>query len=190
MSSPGIEVRPIACMVGPHHLNEVFFDDVWVTDTDVLGAVGDGWKVVQEVLSFERVGIARYARCERLLMRAPHILGDQWEALPEELRVRWSGMVTHCRRARLLAYRVVGTQQSGQVRPGDAAAYRICVARLDQESSEVLMEIVGLATLDDDDGQRFRRSVEEHWRYSQATTVAAGSIEVQRILLARALTAA
>src|SRR3546814_11977475 len=71
MDAPGIEVRPIATMLGPHHLNEVFLDDVWVTEADVLGEVDQGWKVVQEVLAFERVGIARYARCERLLQAAP-----------------------------------------------------------------------------------------------------------------------
>ena len=118
MADPAIEVRPIAAMVGPHHLNEVFFDDLWVTDADVLGEVGEGWKVVQEVLAFERVGIARYARAERLLMQAPALLGDDWEELPEELRARWVGMLTHCRRARLLAYRVVGLQQTGASRLG------------------------------------------------------------------------
>jgi alkylation response protein AidB-like acyl-CoA dehydrogenase len=190
MSSSGIEVRPIPCMVGPHHLNEVFFTDVWVTDADVLGTVDEGWNVVQEVLAFERVGIARYARCERLLMRAPVVFADQWDAVPEELRVRWAGSLVRARRARLLAYRVVGTQQTGQVRPGDAAAYRIAVARLDQESAEVLMEILGSVRLESDGARRFKGSVEEHWRYSQATTVAAGSIEVQRILLSRALMSA
>jgi alkylation response protein AidB-like acyl-CoA dehydrogenase len=190
MADPAIEVRPIAAMVGPHHLNEVFFDDLWVTDADVLGEVGEGWKVVQEVLAFERVGIARYARAERLLMQAPAVLGDDWEALPEELRARWVGMLTHCRRARLLAYRVVGLQQTGRVSPGDAAAYRIAVTRLDQHSADVLMEIVGLARLDGDEAQRFKRAVEDHWRYAQASTVASGSIEVQRILLARTLTSA
>ena len=189
MSDPAIEVRPIAAMVGPHHLNEVFFDNLWVTNADVLGEVDDGWKVVQEVLAFERVGIARYARCERLLLRAPRVLGDQWNDVPEELRVRWAGALVRARRARLLAYRVVGTQQTGQVRPGDAAAYRIAVARLDQESAEVLMEIINSVTLDGDGARRLEGSVEEHWRYSQVTTVAAGSIEVQRILLSRALTA-
>ena len=190
MSDPAIEVRPIASMVGPHHLNEVFFDDVWVTDADVLGDVDNGWKVVQEVLAFERVGIARYARAERLLMRAPMVLSDDWEALPQELRARWVGTLTHCRRARLLAYRVVGLQQTGQVAPGDAAAYRIAVTRLDQSSADVLMEIVGLARLETDEGQRFKRAVEDHWRYAQASTVASGSIEVQRMLLARKLTSA
>jgi alkylation response protein AidB-like acyl-CoA dehydrogenase len=152
--------------------------------------VDEGWKVVQEVLAFERVGIARYARAERLLMLAPSVLGDDWDDLPEELRARWATTLTQCRRARLLAYRVVDMQQTGRVRPGDAAAYRIAVTRLDQHSAEVLMEIVGLASLVGDDELRFRRAVEDHWRYSQASTVASGSIEVQRILLSRALTSA
>jgi len=192
MSAPGIEVRPIPTMLGPHHLNEVFFDGVHVTEADVLGEVGQGWQLVQEVLSFERVGIARYARCERLLLAAPRVLGDKWESLPAELHARWARMLTHCRRARLLAYRVISLQAAGTVTPGDAAAYRIAVTRLDQESAEVLMDILGLAALVADDtsgadGAWFRGEVEDHWRYSQASTVASGSIEMQRILLARAL---
>ncbi|MCU1486402.1 MAG: acyl-CoA dehydrogenase domain protein [Actinomycetia bacterium] len=185
MDAPGIEVRPIATMLGPHHLNEVFLDDVWVTDADVLGPVDDGWKVVQEVLSFERVGIARYARCERLLQWAPDALGDRWDDLPDELRARWARMLVHCRRARLLAYRIVSLQDQGRVTPADSAAYRIAVTRLDQESAEVLMDVVGLS----DPESRFRRAVEDHWRYSVSATVASGSIEVQRILLARTLLA-
>jgi len=99
-------------------------------------------------------------------------------------------MLTHCRRARLLAYRVISLQSAGTVTPGDAAAYRIAVTRLDQESAEVLMEILGLAALSGAGGTQdrwFRLEVEDHWRYSQASTVASGSIEMQRILLARTL---
>jgi len=190
MSHPAIEVRPIDCMMGPHHLNEVFFDEVRVGDDAVLGTVGDGWSIVQEVLAFERVGIARYARCERLLQWAPAALGDQWAELPPEIRAAWARMLVHCRRARLLAYRVVATQETGQVRPGDAAAYRIAVTRLDQESAEVLMDIVGSASIDADEQRRFARAVEDHHRYSVAATVSSGSIEMQRILLSRTLLAA
>ena len=73
MDDPAIQVRPIRCMMGPHHLNEVFFDDLRVTEADVLGTVDAGWSIVQDVMSFERVGIARYARCERLLTAAPAV---------------------------------------------------------------------------------------------------------------------
>ncbi|WP_202125151.1 acyl-CoA dehydrogenase family protein [Actinomadura physcomitrii] len=189
MDAPGIEVRPIASMMGPHHLNEVFFSDLRVTGADVLGEVDRGWEVVQEVLSFERVGIARYARCERLLQAAPSVLGDRWDDLPDELRGRWARMLTHCRRARLLAYEVVAKQDKGTVRPADAAAYRIAVTKLDQDSADVLMEIVALAGPDGAQARRFRLQVEDHWRYSRASTVASGSIEMQQILLSRSLLA-
>jgi len=192
MDHPAIKVRPIACTLGPHHLNEVFLDQLPVTKADVLGPVDEGWRVVREVLAFERVGIARYARCERLLRIAPAVLGENaWSNLPAELRSRWARMLTHCRRARLLAYRVVARHSRGEVTPADTAPYRIAVTRLDQESAEVLMEIAGLAPREGgDDLTRFRHAAEDHWRHSQASTLASGSIEMQRILLARALLAA
>ena len=159
-------------------------------EADVLGEVGAGWSIVQDVLSFERVGIARYARCEKLLHDAPQALGEAWDKLPDELRARWTRMLVHCRRARLLAYRLVELQSKGQVRPGDASGYRIAVTKLDQDSAEVLMEIIAAADVDDPGVRRFRDEVEDHWRYSQASTVSSGSIEMQRILLSRALLAA
>jgi alkylation response protein AidB-like acyl-CoA dehydrogenase len=188
MDDLAIEVRPIASMLGPHHLNEVFIDDLWVTDADVLGVVDEGWSVVQEVLSFERVGIARYARIERLLQWAPGALGaDQWETLPSLLHARWARMLVRTRRTRLLAYRVVDLQEQGRIRPGDAAAYRIAVTQLDQDGADLLLDIASMATLGSDEGQRFRRAVEDYHRYSRASTVASGSVEVQRILMARSL---
>ena len=156
----------------------------------MLGTVDEGWSLVQEVLAYERVGIARYARCERLLQWAPVALADEWERLPEELRSRWARMLVHCRRARLLAYRVVAMQETGRVHPADAASYRIAVTRLDQESADVLIEMVEAVPLAGADGIRFKAAVEDHWRYSRTATVASGSIEMQRILLARSLLAA
>ncbi|GAS86495.1 acyl-CoA dehydrogenase family protein [Mycolicibacterium brisbanense] len=188
MSDPAITVRPIRTMMGPHHLNEVFFDEVRVTDADVLGTVDEGWAILQDVMSFERVGIARYARCEKLLQAAPAVLGDAWDDLPAELRGRWTRMLTHCRRARLMAYRVVALQSAGRVKPADAAAYRIAVTKLDQDSAEVLMEIVAELPRGGN-GEYFRQEVEDHWRYAQASTVSSGSIEMQRILLSRAMLA-
>ncbi|MEE6164763.1 MULTISPECIES: acyl-CoA dehydrogenase family protein [unclassified Mycolicibacterium] len=188
MSDPAITVRPIRTMMGPHHLNEVFFDELKVTDADILGTVDEGWSIVQDVMSFERVGIARYARCEKLLQAAPTVLGDAWDDLPAELRGRWTRMLTHCRRARLMAYRVVSLQSTGRVKPADTAAYRIAVTKLDQDSAEVLMEIVATLPRGGND-EHFRQEVEDHWRYAQASTVSSGSIEMQRILLSRAMLA-
>ena len=101
-------------------------------------------------------------------------------------------MLVHARRARLLAYRVIATQQTGQVRPGDTAAYRIAVTRLDQESAEVLHGHRRRARPPTSEARHVgsARAVEDHHRYSVSATMASGSIEMQRILLARALLAA
>jgi alkylation response protein AidB-like acyl-CoA dehydrogenase len=187
MDRPGIEVRPIRAMVGPHHLNEVFLDGVAVGPEDVLGEVDGGWRLVREALAFERVGIARYARCERLLNLAPQAVGERWAHLPVGLRNRWAAALVHARQARLLAHRVVEKQETGVVDPADAAVYRIAATRLDQEVAEVLMDIVeerGVAAAPED---VFGRAVDDHWRYAQAASVASGTVEMQRILVARSM---
>lgn len=188
MDQPGVRVRPIDSMLGAHHLNEVYFDDAWVPDEDVFGEVGDGWQIITEVIAFERIGIARYARCERLLRQAPAVLGDRWQDLPAALRARWAVAFMHARRARLLAYKVIEAQVRGGLDPATAAAYRIAVTTLDQEAGEVLMEVIGGWSVGTSDTARiFERAVEDHWRYAQASTVASGTVEMQKQLLARSM---
>ena len=188
MSQDGVDARPVDSMVGNHHLNEVYFDNAWVPDESVLGTVDRGWDIVTDVLAFERVGIARYARCERLLQWAPQALGEAWKELPPALVDRWAMALVHTRQARLMAYKVVGHQEQGGLDPADAASYRIAVTTLDQEVAEVLMDIAGAGGLGTPDTSRlFERAVEDHWRYAQASTVASGTLEMQQQLLAKAL---
>lgn len=58
MDSPGVDVRPLAHMLGEAEFNEVFLDDVFVPDDAVLGEVDGGWQVAMGTLAFERVAIA------------------------------------------------------------------------------------------------------------------------------------
>lgn len=54
LDAPGVTVRPIAQLDGEAGFAELFFDDVLVPDSDVLGAVGDGWRVAMSTASSER----------------------------------------------------------------------------------------------------------------------------------------
>ncbi|WP_338889065.1 acyl-CoA dehydrogenase family protein [Rhodococcus sovatensis] len=54
LDAPGITVRPIAQLDGDAGFGEIFFDDVFVPDKDVLGAVGDGWRVAMSTAGNER----------------------------------------------------------------------------------------------------------------------------------------
>jgi alkylation response protein AidB-like acyl-CoA dehydrogenase len=57
MHDPGIEVRPIRQINGASGFNEVFLNDVRVSDECRLGGVGDGWRVALTTLMNERVAI-------------------------------------------------------------------------------------------------------------------------------------
>ena len=57
MKAPGIEVRPLRQIVGESEFNEVFFNDVFVPDEDVVGEPNAGWTVARATLGNERVSI-------------------------------------------------------------------------------------------------------------------------------------
>jgi alkylation response protein AidB-like acyl-CoA dehydrogenase len=54
METPGVEVRPIRQMSGPASFNEVFFSGARIPDALRIGAPGEGWKVANATLGFER----------------------------------------------------------------------------------------------------------------------------------------
>ena len=57
MKSPGIEIKPIKQISGDANFNEVYFTDVRVSDSQRLGAEGQGWQVALTTLMNERASI-------------------------------------------------------------------------------------------------------------------------------------
>jgi len=187
MDSPGITVRPIRSMLGPHHLNEVFLDDVPAGPDSVLGPVGGGWSVIRTALAHERVGIARYARCERLLSALGDELADSWDDLPPSLHTSWARALVQVRVARLLAYRTVHAQEAGDLPDSVASAARIAVTQCDQAVADVLCAAADHHALEAGYGAPVHGALDDHWRYAQAATVSSGTIEVQRMIVAKAV---
>ena len=61
MDLPGVEVRPLRQITGQSEFNEVYLTDVRVPAADMLGSLGDGWRVSMTTLMNERVAIGRRA---------------------------------------------------------------------------------------------------------------------------------
>jgi len=80
MKAEGVEVRPLREASGGTMFNEVFFDDVFVPDDDVVGPVDGGWSVARSTLGNERVSIgggglgAGFDLLALYRARAPHTL--------------------------------------------------------------------------------------------------------------------
>jgi alkylation response protein AidB-like acyl-CoA dehydrogenase len=57
LADPAVQIRPLTEITGETLFNEVFFDDLFVPDRDVVGAVNDGWSVAMAAFGNERVSI-------------------------------------------------------------------------------------------------------------------------------------
>ena len=58
MEQPGVQARPLKQVTGESEFNEVFIDDAFVPDENVVGKPGDGWRVGIATLMHERAGLS------------------------------------------------------------------------------------------------------------------------------------
>ncbi len=187
MRTPGITVRPVETMAGPHELNEIFFDDVAVPRACLLGAKNRGWDIVTAGLTFERVGIARYARAGHVLeLLVAHVTATGLVRDPAvrqqlaDLRVRYEA-------ARLLSYRAISLQARGQVPSVEASIARLHNTQLEQLVGHVGLDLLGLPGQLTHDAPEapLAGSVWRQWVRNVPTTIAAGTTEVQKNIIAR-----
>ncbi|WP_135453263.1 acyl-CoA dehydrogenase family protein [Mycobacterium sp. DL99] len=75
MRQPGIEVRPLVQITGESHFNEVFITDARVSDAYLLGGEGNGWRVLQTALAYERSIMGDGGRGSRNRTRADDLIG-------------------------------------------------------------------------------------------------------------------
>jgi alkylation response protein AidB-like acyl-CoA dehydrogenase len=78
MGSPGVEVRPLRTMTGDASFSELYFTDVRVPASGLLGPCNEGWRVALTTLSHERAGVARFHLS--LSSRFEDLLGDAMRA--------------------------------------------------------------------------------------------------------------
>lgn len=73
MKSSGIEVKPIITIDGSHEVNMVYFDNVEVPSSNLVGEEGQGWNIAKFLLMHERTGIAGLASLKRELRKIKDI---------------------------------------------------------------------------------------------------------------------
>ena len=59
LTTAGVEARPLTTITGGQSFAELFFSDVRVPRSAMLGSLHEGWSVAMTTLSFERAGVAR-----------------------------------------------------------------------------------------------------------------------------------
>jgi len=192
MRTPGITVRPIPSMAGKSEFSEIFFDDAAIPVGDRLGDEDQGWTLVGEGLAFERIGIARYARANRVLEHLVAYARDtvvDGRPLADDpaVRARLATLAMRIEAAKLLNYGAISIQAAGEVPAIEASIARIHNTQVEQLAGQVGLELLGPQglLLDDDPWGLLDGEMQRQWVESIPVTVAAGTTEVQKNIIAQ-----
>ena len=190
MRTPGIDVRPLREITGTTDFNEVFFDEVRVPASNIIGARGEGWKIAQASLIEERSGVGGGAGgdpIQRLVRVArQHRRGDGAAIEDGAVRQHLGLLAARSRIQRHLGQRIATKAARGEISAADAPTSKIWWSELNLEISETALALQGprsLATEGDalsyEDGRW-----QDAFLYARAWTIAGGTNEIMRNMIA------
>jgi len=174
----GVTVRPIPQLDGTPGFAEIFLDDVFVPDEDVIGEPGDGWRVAMTTASNER-GLT--LRSPGRFTAAADRLVDLWREHPEEAAAddvvdAWLG----ARAYRLYTLGTVSKLAEGGGLGAESSVNKLFWSELDVALHETALDLLGA------DGE-----LDGPWQagylFSLAGPIYAGTNEIQRNVVAERL---
>ena len=191
MKSPGVSVRPIINMAGGHEFNQVTFDDVRVPRANVVGEEDRGWYVAVTLLDFERSGIDYSASARRLLDDTKEFATETKRNRVPLIEIPWvrslmADRYIDCEVARLMAYNVAYMQSQDLIPTKEASMSKVFGSETVQKVTEASLDILGMyGTLGrNDKWAPLKGRVQENWMNAFAGTIAAGTSEIQRNIIA------
>jgi alkylation response protein AidB-like acyl-CoA dehydrogenase len=178
LRAEGVTARPVAQLDGVPGFAEIFLDDVFVPDADVIGAPGEGWRVAMSTASNER-GLT--LRSPGRFTAAAARLVDLWRAHPDpavEDRVvdAWLG----ARAYRLSTLATISRLAEGGALGPESSANKLFWSELDVALHETALDLLGA------DGE-LAGPWQAGYLFSLAGPIYAGTNEIQRNVVAERL---
>ncbi|MCI5076071.1 acyl-CoA dehydrogenase family protein [Oricola sp.] len=173
MKAPGITVRPIENMAGVCHFAEVFYDDVRIPLSNVVGDLNDGWRVAMTTLGFERKTAAMglqldlSVRIEDLIARADAAPGSATAERLGLLRAQAAAL-------RAMTWRTLFREPATVF---DGSLVRLRFAELAQHIHRLAMDILGPDAL-------LMSQPTHDYLEAYSETIAGGTAEIQRNIIA------
>ncbi|MDE2933504.1 MAG: acyl-CoA dehydrogenase family protein [Chloroflexota bacterium] len=186
MKSPGISVQPLVNIADQHSFNEVFFEDVRVPVEQRVGEENRGWYHLAVALDFERSGIAAYSGGRRNIERLTDIAEENPQLIEQRPGVRYelADRMVEVNVGTFLAYRVATMQAQGLLPNHEASASKLFGSELGQRIARTGMHLLGMAGQLRGDSSRFDIDQAQNYLYTVSGTIAAGTSEIQRNIMA------
>ena len=193
MKSPGVTVKPLRTMTGDSEFNEVFFEDVRVPKTHLLGEKDHGWRVIITSLMFERQGLGFYftfmqkRAYDDLVETARRTHSDGHPVVADaHIRQRLAQAYIECELLRLNNYRALTRLLRGNPPGPEGSLPKLQWAETNQRMQELAVDLQGAY------GQLYQGAPqaadEAYWQYgflrARANSIEGGTSEIQRNIIA------
>jgi alkylation response protein AidB-like acyl-CoA dehydrogenase len=188
MDKPGITIRPLGQITGEEEFNEILFEDVFVPRSDLVGEIGDGWKIAITTLMHERVILtfARHLQTEQPLREM--IKQSNQNKISTSLREKLAIEAARFCATRTLAYSHLIKYAAGAEPGPEGSLDKLYWSEGFQRVAQLALDFVGSSAAgvprssDDLTDPAFER-----YLYSRGRTIAAGTSEIQRMIIAQRL---
>jgi len=193
MKTPGVTVKPLRQITGDAEFNEVFFDNVRIPDSQVLGGVNNGWAVGLTTLMYERLALG-FGLQVRLRIAIDNLIelarrmekeGRQVTQDPV-MRQKIAQLWIDTESLRLTGARAVTKLLRGELPGAEASTGKLVWVETHQKIQELAMELEGpYAQL----AHGSERAIESGvWQYtflrSRANSIEGGTTEIQKNIIA------
>jgi alkylation response protein AidB-like acyl-CoA dehydrogenase len=187
MDAPGIDVRSLRHLTGAAHFAEVFFTDVEVPATNLVGGLNDGWRITQGLLAHERAGlwVEGVARLEATLAGLVDIAQRWGHADDPGVRREIAEIYEEAASLRALGYKGFASFAQGSSAP-EHSYMKMATSEVGRRAYELGLSMLGAyaPVRDTERGEEAGRWIEMFF-LSFANTIAGGSSEIQRNIVAQ-----
>jgi alkylation response protein AidB-like acyl-CoA dehydrogenase len=187
MDTAGIDVRPLRHLSGAASFAEVFFTDVAVPKTNLVGGLNDGWRITQGSLAHERAGlwVEGVSRLEATVQSLADLARRRGLDRDVGVRRQIAALYEQAASLRALGYKGFASFAQGSSAP-EHSYMKMATSELGKAAYELGMQLQGAdgPTMDPDRGEDNGRWVHMFFM-SFANTIAGGSSEIQRNIIAQ-----
>jgi alkylation response protein AidB-like acyl-CoA dehydrogenase len=188
MKTPGVEVRPIKMMSGDNELNEVFLTDVRLPDSQRVGEVGGGWKVVISTLMNERaaLGSGSGLSWRDIMKLAKQVASWEGTVLDDPAFREWlADLYVDAEAIRLLSFRTLTSLSKGSAPGPEGSAGKLLWSGLAQNLSSQALDILDHAGLiDDPDAALMNGAFQHRFLWAPGLRLGGGTDEIMKNIIA------
>jgi len=189
MKAAGVTVRPLTNLADTPSFNEVFFDNVRVPKTDLLGELNKGWYVATTTLDFERSGIINGVGLQTMVRELIDFVRDSGrsDGGREALRHELADRMIEAQVSIVLSYRVATMQAKGLIPNQEASITKLYGSELAQRIGRTGVKAAGMYGMLSEGSPRapLNGRLDAWYRIAVGSTIAGGTSEIQRGVIAQ-----